>query len=103
MFSITTQWEALDFGTEEEKACFARIGVNANSHCFTEMYDDLSATVKKEALLSSYHLAEWFAWNWWRLRYESKPIGKPNNEWLMTHDMSSVGAGYVWPPNNNAK
>lgn len=97
MFNITTQWESLDFGTEEEKAGFARVGIQANNQWLTEMHDELSATVKKEALLSSYHLAEWFAWNWWRLRYESKPISREANEWLMAHNMAEIGGGYIWP------
>src|SRR5208337_2777810 len=45
-------------------------------------------------LVSGYHTAEWFAWNWWRLRFEPRS-GAP--EWWRAHKMTAIGEGYVWP------
>ena len=45
-------------------------------------------------LLSAYHLAEWLAWNWWRLRWEPVSI---TADWVFAHRLATVGGGYVWP------
>ncbi|MBF0529338.1 MAG: hypothetical protein HQK55_08725, partial [Deltaproteobacteria bacterium] len=44
--------------------------------------------------VSSYHLAEWFAWNWWRLRWEPRTSA---GDWLFAHSLTAIGNGYVWP------
>lgn len=98
MLSINPKWETLDFGTEEEKACFARLGIQVHSEWLTKVHNQLTERVEKEALLSAYHLAEWLAWNWWRLRYEPKPKNIKDAQWLMAHSMAEIGSGYVWPP-----
>jgi len=45
-------------------------------------------------LVSGYHAAEWFAWNWWRLRWEPR---SPASDWWRAHKMTAIGEGYVWP------
>ena len=35
----------------------------------TEAEDAFVKRVRKEVYLSAYRLAEWLAWNWWRLRW----------------------------------
>ena len=41
-------------------------------------------------------LAFWFAENWWRLRWESKPpVISPG--WRMAHEMPAIGNGHAWP------
>lgn len=42
-------------------------------------------------------LAFWLVDNWWRLRWECAPIGKPTADWLLSHCMSSIGGGFAWP------
>lgn len=45
-------------------------------------------------------LAFWFAENWWRLRWETKPGLDPDfwpEDWLMAHKMASIGEGHAWP------
>ena len=49
--------------------------------------------------VAGYSIAEWFAWNWWRHRWEG---GCPREEcaadqWELAHRMPSIGEGYVWP------
>ena len=44
------------------------------------------------------HLAFWILDNWWRIFHEPEPAGEVTAEWLLAHEMSSIGAGYAWPP-----
>ena len=61
----------------------------------------LTQTTRDGARLSAKELALWLAANWWRLRFEG-PL--PENaefelahEWKMSHNLASIGNGYVWP------
>ncbi|MFO1097883.1 MAG: hypothetical protein U1E81_06305 [Xanthobacteraceae bacterium] len=92
--TISTGWESLDSGSPEESACFASIGIQAQGIWLTEGRDAFANRLRQAPLLSAYHLAEWFAWNWWRLRWEPRSRVE---DWEMVHRLSSIGAGYVWP------
>ncbi len=94
-WSITTEWEPLDSGAPEEKACFASIGIQAHSAWLTEGLDTLANSVRKAPRLSAYNLAEWFAWNSWRLRWE--PRSTTVRDWASSHRMTTIGSGYIWP------
>ncbi|HVC63597.1 MAG TPA: hypothetical protein VND19_24930 [Acetobacteraceae bacterium] len=42
-------------------------------------------------------LAFWLVDNWWRIRWECiPPVGMPS-EWRLSHELSAIGGGYVWP------
>lgn len=43
-------------------------------------------------------LAFWILDNWWRIFHEPEPAHAVTPEWLLAHDMSSIGGGYTWPP-----
>ena len=92
--TITTDWEHLEEGATEERACFAAIGVCWNNIWLTEGRDAFVNIVRRAPYLSGYHLAEWIAWNWWRLRWEPRST---DQEWVFAHCLSSIGGGYVWP------
>ena len=94
-WSISLEWEALDSGPPEERACFAAIGIQAHSIWLTEGLDLLTNSVRKAPRLSTYHLAEWIAWNWWRLRWE--PRSTVIRDWSSSHRLSTIGGGYIWP------
>lgn len=94
-WSITVEWEALDSGSPEERACFASIGVRAHNQWLTEGLDLLANSIRKSPRLSAYHLAEWLAWNWWRLRWE--PRSTVVRDWASAHRLSTIGSGYIWP------
>jgi hypothetical protein len=94
LLKIRADWEPLSEGTPEECKCFAAIGIQANSTWLTEGRDALANRLREAPLLSAYHLAEWFAWNWWRLRWEPRAA---TTEWRLAHKMSNIGGGYVWP------
>lgn len=94
MFELTADWETLNEGSPEEIACFAQVRITLNNVFLSEGHDPFVGRVRKASLLSAYHLAEWFAWNWWRLRWE--PNG-PGAGWRFAHAMPTIGEGYVWP------
>jgi hypothetical protein len=92
--NISVSPERLDEGSPEERACFASIGIRCGNICLTEGHDGFVNKVRSAPLLSAYHLAEWIAWNWWRLRW-----GPHSNaaDWQFAHRLTAVGEGYVWP------
>ena len=91
---IKADWEKLEFGPPEERATFAAIGIRYNDIWLTEAEDTFVRRVRQHVHLSGYRLAEWFAWNWWRLRWEPR---RKSTDWALAHKMSTVGGGYVWP------
>lgn len=91
---ITADWENLDEGSPEERAAFAAVGIKAYESWLTEGNDSLVNRLRQSPLLSAYHLAEWFAWNWWRLRWEPR---SHSPDWAFSHRMSTIGSGYIWP------
>lgn len=94
MFDVVAAWEALNEGSPEEIACFAHLRVSLNNVLLSEGQDPFVGRVRKASLLSAYHMAEWVAWNWWRLRWEPNGYGPA---WRFAHAMSTIGEGYVWP------
>lgn len=88
------EWEFLQSGPPEEKACFAALGIRHGATWMTEADDRLAKRIRTSVYVSTYPLAQWLAWNWWRLRWEPES-GAP--AWALAHRLSSVGGGYVWP------
>lgn len=91
---ITADWEELEEGSPEERACFAALGIEYGSTWLTEARDSIVNRIRAAPMLSAYHLAEWMAWNWWRLRWEPRSKAP---DWAFAHCMSTIGGGYVWP------
>ena len=91
---ITLAPERLDEGPPEERACFGLFTIRAGAAELTAGLDFFISAYCPGPLVSSYDAAEWFAWNWWRLRYEPR---SPAPEWWRAHKMIAIGEGYVWP------
>lgn len=56
--------------------------------------------VKNAIGVSAYPLAEWFAANWWRLRWEPGLLSNNASvvhDWKMSHLLAAAGEGYAWP------
>lgn len=100
MIKFKTRWERLDEGLPEEKAAFGAIGLLVNEECLTKWKGELTGqepgTILDAPFVSGFHLAEWIAWNWWRLRWEAEPE-KKSVDWLLAHNLNAVDNGYVWP------
>jgi hypothetical protein len=92
--SITADPERLDEGSVEERACFAAISIRYGNISLTEGHDGIVNKIRPAPLLSGYHLAEWMAWNWWRLRWEPRSNAP---DWNFAHRLTTIGEGYVWP------
>ena len=88
------EWEILQSGSPEERACFAQIGIQYGDRWLTEVDDRLVKRTRTAPALSGYLLAQWLAFNWWRLRWEPRKTGV---DWACAHRMSAIGGGYVWP------
>lgn len=87
--------EHLDEGDPEEKAAFGMFTMHAGNLVLTEGFDHYISALRQGPLVSGYHAAEWFAWNWWRLLYE--PYREDSTHWGLSHRLPAIGAGYVWP------
>ena len=87
--------ERLDEGSPEEQAAFGLFTIRAGNLALTEGFDCFISALRPGPLVSGYHAAEWFAWNWWRLRYE--PFSRHATDWWRAHKMTAIGEGYVWP------
>jgi len=92
--SITADPERLDEGSAEERACFGALHIQYGSISLTEGQDGFVNKVRSAPLLSAYHLAEWMAWNWWRLRWEPRSNAP---DWQFAHRLTTIGEGYIWP------
>jgi len=91
--------EVLDSGSAEERAAFGLFLMTANERLLTEGVDTANQKLSHGPYVSGYPLAEWLAWNWWRLRWE---FGRPAAEddacrWDFAHRLSTIGDGYIWP------
>ena len=93
-FEIRADWEKLERGSPEERACFAAIGIRYHNLWLTEAEDAYIKSVRSQIHLSGYRLAEWLAWNWWRLRWEPRTRAA---DWALAHHMTTIGGGYIWP------
>jgi hypothetical protein len=91
---ISVAPERLDEGSPEERACFGLFSVRCGANELTAGVDHFASSLRTGPLVSGYHAGEWFAWNWWRLRYEPRST---TQEWWRAHTMSTIGEGYAWP------
>ncbi len=97
--TVSLSSEVLDSGSPEERATFGSFAVTANDHLLTSGEDVEQKELRHGPYISGYPIAEWLAWNWWRLRWE---VGRPSDRdamsrWDFAHCMATIGEGYVWP------
>ncbi|WP_295606550.1 hypothetical protein, partial [uncultured Lamprocystis sp.] len=68
--TIGFNWERLEEMLPEERSCFGMLQVCFGHLLLTEGQDGFIDCTRRGPLVSGYHLAEWMAWNWWRLTRE---------------------------------
>jgi Zn-dependent peptidase ImmA (M78 family) len=95
-FIITMQWERLLEGSAEECACFGMLCIKNKDISLSEGIDGFVNSSRLGPLVSGYPLAEWLAWNWWRLTVEPRQE-HATSDWAFAHHLSTVGDGYLWP------
>ena len=94
-FKIDYAWLSCEYGDEVERVTLAELDILfGEARSATTLADVLGKTVRPSARLSAIRLAEWFASNWWRLCWEPQA---DSLSWRMSHKVSNVGGGYVWP------
>jgi len=86
--------ECSDEGSDEERACFGLFSIRLGAIDLTGGLDYFTSGYRSGPLVSGYHVGEWIAWNWWRLRYEPRSSAA---EWWRAHIMTAIGEGYFWP------
>jgi hypothetical protein len=72
------------------------IAIASNDSVFTRLLRLGESLPQDHLLAPPGQLAFWLVDNWWRLRYECIPVSAWNSDWLLAHDLSSIG-GYAWP------
>lgn len=87
--------EVIAEGMPEERAAFGMFTIRAGNLSLTEGFDWFIQALRPGPLVSGYHAAEWFAWNWWRIMHE--PYAPHSADWWQAHTMTAIGEGYVWP------
>ena len=96
MLSLTLKPTPLVNGPPEERATFGTLAPTANGRPLTEGVADGNEALLPGPQVAGYYMAEWLAWNWWRLLWEAGG-DNPGREWAFAHCLSSIGEGYVWP------
>jgi hypothetical protein len=91
--------ERIDEGSPEERASFGLFtirhgGASLAATSLTEGFDFYLNGLRDGPLVPGCHVAEWFAWNWWRLRWEGRSASP---DWPRAHQMASIGEGFLWP------
>lgn len=91
----------LQEGPDYEQAAFGLLEVKAFSTQLAALVENGDGTTHYHSgpYISGYHLAEWLVWNWWRLRWEPRPLpyGVAPLDWDLAHRMTDIGEGYAWP------
>ena len=81
----------------EDEATLGELGIHVDQTCLTQAVDCDSNETRSGANLSAYRLAEWLAWNWWRLRWEPARQRPRDVDWSGAHDLACIGGGWLWP------
>ena len=92
-FSINCEWFG-EAGDSAESAAFAEVSISVGGTCATEVHDAFAKTVRSSARLSAFELAQWFAFNWWRLLWEPESNGC---SWDASHNVGNAGGGFILP------
>lgn len=79
-------------------ADICQVGIQAGGKFLTKLLR--ASSNREDAFLHAppSQLAFWILDNWWRIFQEPEPAGKVTAEWLLAHEMSSIGGGFAWPP-----
>lgn len=95
---IDFEWRESNLSNEIAANFAASLRIRVGEVCLTRLEDRLAKSVRDQMRGSAWHLAAWFAGNWWRVCHE--PAGDAlqcDMDWRNTHDMAAAGGGFVWP------
>ena len=84
----------------EEAATLGLLIIKSHSRILTLGFNRRIRKRREGPLVSAYPVAEWLAWNWWRLTSEIGECpanGPAARQWDISHRVSNIGSGYDWP------
>lgn len=97
-FKIECKWLGRETGSVLDRHFYADIGLAVEDDWLTLLEDLEASTVRTHVRGCGYHLAQWFAANWWRLRWEPETNDwRQDADWRIAHGVAGAGGGYVWP------
>ena len=70
------------------------LAIFVDGFCATQIAETWTEQLRQSVRVSALALAEWFATNWWRLRWEPEAR---TSSWQMSHKVGGAGRGYIWP------
>lgn len=99
MLNFEVEWlEAERVATPEQRETWGRLSIDLFGESPIAVWDESSGSVRKSLYLPLYSLAEWFAFNWWRLRFEShSPARGSLADYTFRHSLLAVGDGFLFP------
>ena len=92
---IKCNWMQNPTENHPESNTQAEISISLKGVCVTAFLDQSTKKMGDSPQLSAYHMAQWLAANWWRLRWE--PQRQNDADWDMSHNIAAAGGGYLWP------
>lgn len=98
--SLSFEWEwepAESIRTPELSATFARLNVSVGDEDVTLVEDRSSRSSRRSIYVALYPLAEWIAFNWWSLLYDSRPSKDLESGAAGPHSVRASGDGFIWP------
>jgi hypothetical protein len=108
MLSFKWEWEsAPGVKVHEHRATWARLGMTVGDEAVTLVNDLDSGSSRRSIYVPLYPLAEWIAYHWWLLLYNSR-LSRPDSTKVSDrirlldplwkrHNFRSVGDGFAWP------
>ncbi|MFF2535215.1 ImmA/IrrE family metallo-endopeptidase [Streptomyces cyaneofuscatus] len=108
MLKISWEWEpAPGVRLPEHEATWARIEIRAGGEVVTLLEDSESGSSRRSIYAPLYPLAEWLAFNWWKLLFNSR-LSRPElinafertrltDPELLRNNFRRIGDGFSWP------
>lgn len=99
MLNFDIEWlEAPSIGDAELRETWARLSMEVGDAQPCTVLDDASGSVRTSLYLPIYPLAEWFAYQWWRLFYESySPVRGSQVDYHFRHSIIGASDGFILP------
>lgn len=97
-FKIKATWIRTK-DTDVLKKTFAKFLFQVGEYVLTRNVNIWDHKLEDSVIVSTYPLAKWFAYYWWRLENEFMPnLDKEISfDWRTAHEIASANNGFVWP------
>lgn len=99
MLDLDIEWlEAPAVANAELRETWARLSVRVEGATPCALLDDASGSVRTSLYLPLYPLAEWFAYHWWTLFYESYSTSRDSrDDYHFRHSFIGAAEGFILP------